>query len=424
MGTKYLYMFFVKGVSSILLLLSSVLVARVIDIDQFGTFSFVFSFVTVFSFAAIWGTDRYCLKEISLVPRRFSENSRVIVLGAYSVVLINTVLLSIAIWWFLPGHVQIDGKWTAVCAILLLLFRSLLRLSTSIMKGLNRVILSEVLLNSARPLLLIFLLVIFAVFLPEKTSVANVILLFAASFAVLFVVSNLFVINTIGFKAKITSSAFSSTYRCAFAFFIVGAGTPLLAEVNTIELGLHGTSEQVALFSAAKRIASVVLMGLVSANLLISPKIAPLFKEKKTSQLIALIRSNNLFVLLITSFPVALLLVFSEQAMGLFGEEYIQSAVYLKILLIGQVVNVLCGPVLLVATLTGLQKWVSVIVLFSCAVSFILCEILIPRYGAFGAVYSAIAGTVCVNISLVLLIYIKHGINISMFNLLHKNIHE
>ena len=412
-------MFAVKGFSSVLLLFSSVLVARVIDLDEFGIYSFITSLLTVLAFFALWGTDRLCLREVSTkkADSTFSSGVADTVTSSYAVVILNLIIISFGIFILLPKYTGSNEVWIPIVAVSILFFRALSRLSTSIIKGLHRVILSEILLNLLRPAVFVALLIAALIFTGGITALTALWFL-CVSFFLTSLLSIIYILKKHPFSFSLSFCKIRKTYSISAAFFIIGIGLPLLSEINTIELGILGTDEQVALFSAARRIVTAVLLGLVSANLIISPKIAPLYRSKDYLGLTNLIRTNNRYVLLITIVPAVLLFIFSDQAMYLFGEEYVAASNYLRIMLIGQLASVFCGPVLLVASLADLQRWASGTLLTSCAVSFIMCEVLIPKYGVYGAVYSAVAGVVLLNIVLATLIRYKLGVNTTMINIL------
>ncbi len=422
-------MLLIKASAAVLMFASQVMPAWCLGIDQFGDFQYLCSVLVVLGFVVAWGTDRYCLKEFSL-GRREQTTSKVadnssdhksgnILFAAYAIIVINTVLACVALPLYL--HYNMEGGMTksllAVC-LFLLFFRTIAQVTASITKGLDRVIESELVFSVLRPLLFVFPM---AVFYLTATSISldAVMLLFAFSFLVVSVV--LWIVNAKtnpDLKLKPQLKEIPVVYKLSFFFFLVGVGLPLMANINTIELGNIRSSKEVALFAAAAKLVGLVLLALVSANLLIAPKLSPLFYNGEISEMRNLIRSNNAFVLTLTGIPVVLIVLCAEQALGVFGAKYIAAAPLLRTLVIGQAFSVLCGPVILTATMIGLQKHTAAVVLGSCAVNWLLCAWLIPEYGSMGAVYASVIGNILINGVLAIIIYVRVGLNVTMSNLL------
>ena len=122
----------------------------------------------------------------------------------------------------------------------------------------------------------------------------------------------------------------------------------------------------------------------------------------------------------LTILPVIIIVLFAEQLLGMFGPEYVEAATILRLLIIGQSVSACCGPVLLTATLCGMQKFAAGIVLSACFVNYLFCIMLIPDYGPIGAAWASIIGVVLMNIALAVIIYFKTGVDVTMLNLLKK----
>ena len=171
-------------------------------------------------------------------------------------------------------------------------------------------------------------------------------------------------------------------------------------------------------YAIAAKLVSLVLLGLVSANLLIAPKLSPMFSRDDISGMKKMIRNNNLVVASITCIPVMAIVFFAENILAVFGPEYEAAALLLRVLMIGQVVSVFCGPVVLTSTMTGLQKTAATVVLASCFVNWLACLFLIPYYSAMGAVVASVCANALLNISLAVMVYKRIGLNVTMVNLI------
>ena len=425
-------MMMIKGISALLLFAGQVLPAWCLTIDQVGVFSYLNSILVVMSVIAVWGTDRYSLKNIA-IKRQESKSPDAsiadsvatgatsisqLVSSAYAVVFLNSLLLVAGLLFWLW---KLRSDYTVAIGVIaagILVVRALAVLSAAITKGTDRVVVSELVYSLGRPLVFAVLCAI-AYLTFEQVSLEYVLVSFAASF--LFAAVICYVINlpiVMETKKLCGVSSVSRLYQGAFFFLLVSVGLPLMANINTIQLGNMCDKPDVALYAIAAKLVSLVLLGLVSANLLIAPKLSPMFSKGNIDGMKKLIRNNNLVVAGITCVPVLIIVFFAEQILTLFGVKYVPAALPLRVLMIGQAVSVFCGPVVLTATMAGLQKVAAYVVLCACLINWLACFAMIPHYGIMGAVIASVFANILLNVALALMIYKRIGLNVTMLNLI------
>ena len=432
MRRNYAYMIMIKGSSALLLFASQVLPAWCLTIDQFGMFSYLNSILVVMSVVAVWGTDRYCLKNIAISqqnPKHANASNdgldvsvapiSQLVSSSYLIVSLNAILLSMGLLYWLPWKLGADYTFAlGAIAASILVSRSMAVLSAAITKGTDRVVASELVYSLARPLVFVVLCgVAYCTF--EDVTLNFVLLSFAASFLLSAIICYFINWPVVMQARKWCGGAdVSRLYQAAFFFLLVSVGLPLMANINTIQLGNMVDKSDVALYAIAAKLVSLVLLGLVSANLLIAPKLSPMFSNGNIAGMKKLIRNNNLVVAGITCIPVLIIVLFAEQILAVFGSKYESAALPLRVLMIGQAVSVFCGPVVLTSTMTGLQRLAAYLVLGSCLINWLTCLFLIPYYGVMGAVVASVFANILLNGSLALLIYKRIGLNVTMLNLI------
>ncbi len=415
-------MLLIRGLAVATMFVAQVVPAKCLDIDQFGVFSYITSLLTVLTFVVIWGTDRYSLKSFSLSKSNgeASNTCNQNTFGVYSLLLINTILVTVFLYFYLPSHLGENYSIPILFICTLILFgRTFARVSSSVTKGLGNVLTAEFTFSFLRPLLFAVLVTSFYL-LYKDISLNQVLILFSIAYFSVFIITSIKNTTSVGKITKPNLQAIPGVYKSSFFFFLVGVGMPLMANINTIQLGNMSSNDDVALYSASAKIVSLVAIGLVSANLLISPKLSPLYYDGKLREMYTLIRKNNAFIACITVIPVLIIAFFSEEVLAIYGDEYIEAAPLLRLLVIGQAFNVLCGPVLLVATLIGFQKSASATVLTMAFVNWLLCVLLIPMYGTIGAVYACVIANIMLNVGLAIIIYYKTNLNVTMLNLCKK----
>jgi len=421
MTFKYALMLAVKICSAVLLFASHLLPARFMEISEYGLYAYVVSLVTVLSYVVIWGGDKFILKQVSL---RGSKSNEVdlsnLIFGVYFVIVVNVFAVAGGLIFFLRNY--FEGKYSGATEILILLTLfavSLSIISASITKGLDKVIASEVVFNVLRPLF--FIVAVLACFLLfNEISVQSMLGVLLFSYFMSLLGSSRLNLKELGVNVVFKLHTVSYFYKKSFPFFLVGVGSPLLANIDLLQLGVESSVENVAIYSIAGKVVSLILLGLVSANLLIVPKLSPLFHDNNLKKMRGIIRENNIFVALLTIPAVLIITIFSKDMLLFFGSGYLPAADVLNVLLIGQVVNVFCGPVLLTAILAGEQKKAAYIVLVLCLIEWLLCILFIPMYGVMGAAYASVIARILMNVALAIVVYRYIGVNVTMLNIFDR----
>jgi len=100
-----------------------------------------------------------------------------------------------------------------------------------------------------------------------------------------------------------------------------------------------------------------------------------------------------------------------------FGEEYVQAAHLLQILIIGQFINVITGSVGYLLNMTGHEKDMRNVVFFSGPLALILGFVLTPLYGATGAAVATAIALASQNLLAVFMVKKRLGFNtLNLFN--------
>jgi len=124
---------------------------------------------------------------------------------------------------------------------------------------------------------------------------------------------------------------------------------------------------------------------LVAANSIVAPKIAALYQNRDLHTLDRVIRRSAMLVLMIASPALLIFLLVPGFVMSIFGSEFTASADLLRVLAVGQLVNIVTGSVGFVLLMTENLRSIlitSILMLITVAgLSFLL----VPQFGAMGA---------------------------------------
>nr|WP_277956578.1 MATE family efflux transporter [Shewanella sp. N2AIL] len=109
----------------------------------------------------------------------------------------------------------------------------------------------------------------------------------------------------------------------------------------------------VAAFQVALKLSSIVAIVITAVNTVTAPLFAAYNINNQNCELKRLYINSTFFVVTFTIPVIICLFSFSTFFMGIFGELYKEYHTLLQILLIGQVCNVLTGPLACLLTMTG-----------------------------------------------------------------------
>lgn len=181
-------------------------------------------------------------------------------------------------------------------------------------------------------------------------------------------------------------------YLTTSSDFLIVAGTQFLGNWSGVFFVEYFQDESAAaLFSAARRTSLLPMLLLSVVVAICSPKLAGLFQSSQTDRFRALVHRSSLIVCAVN---VPILLVMAIGApwwMNLFGNAYQANWMLLTVLSCGQLVGAVTGIATGVLGMTGQQRQLRKISIFSAVAAVILSAILTAGFGVLGA---AIAGAV------------------------------
>jgi len=182
----------------------------------------------------------------------------------------------------------------------------------------------------------------------------------------------------------------SDWIRTSLGLGLVTGLTALLAQVDTLLLGSLADPGDVGLFALARRVAALLGFGLLAVNSAVAPDFSRLYRAGRSRELAALTRRAALLATAATLPPVLAFALFGRWILGWFGPEFPAAYPMLLVFAGGQLVNAACGPVALLATLTGHARTTALVL--AGALATLAAGVLwaTPRFGVLGtAVVSA-----------------------------------
>lgn len=378
-------------IGALLALALTVLLTRIMTVESYGTYAYVVSWINI---AVIVSTLGFDLGNVKFISQYLSSSSWAefwgIIRFSNQVVLISSGICALAFvvsGILLERAGQDELAWTFFAASVLIPVLSLNGIRQSVLRALKHIGAARFPDIILRPtLLLIFSGGIF-LFDGLKLNAPSVMFFhgIAAAFALLL-------------GGALVAKSCSAYPRPAQARSLprewIGTSLPLLlvtgmhiviSEVDSVMLGLMKPISEVAIYSVAMRISTVMLLAQQASNTIAAPLIAQCYAEGDLTQLQTLCRRIIKWTATL-SVPIFIgLLVGSPLLPSLFGAEYGASIVPLIILLFGQLVSIATGPAGYLLTMTGHQNENLRVLLISLALAVLLNVPAIYLYGVTGA---------------------------------------
>ena len=190
----------------------------------------------------------------------------------------------------------------------------------------------------------------------------------------------------------------------------------ILMQTDTLLLGAFIGASAVGIYTPASKTALWVNFILQSINVVIDPTFAILNVRGDRAELQKVISTVTLWVFWSSSAIALFLLIFAKPILGVFGSEFVEAHWVLKILVIGQLVNALCGSVGNLLAMTGYQNKLMLVSIITALINVVLHTIAIPLWGTIGAALSTALALSIWNIWLVAIAIRNLKINPTVFS--------
>jgi len=194
-----------------------------------------------------------------------------------------------------------------------------------------------------------------------------------------------------------------------YSTLMVTQSLPLL--MPTI-LTIFSTTTDVAFFALSMKLMSLLSFILIGVNRIVAPNFSELFEKGEISAARDLTR-KIMVIVMGTSIPIFLLmLIFMENILLIYGTAYQEAYVVAILVLLGQLLNVLSGPVGNILQMSGEQSRYNKVVVYSTIFSACVAILTIPPFGAIGAAVSILTLYGSINIISAVSVFRIHKINV------------
>ncbi len=190
----------------------------------------------------------------------------------------------------------------------------------------------------------------------------------------------------------------------AAPLLFVTFATQMNGQVSVLIIGAMSDNASVAIFNIALKISMLMSLILAAINVIASTKISELYSSGRHKQLRIMISKISALGMALGIPLFTVIAIFSNELLGLFGNEFKAGSTALIILIIGQLVNVSVGSTNYILAMTGKEKVLATIVGTSLAINIALGIALVPVLGVVGAAIGTSLTMILGNIATVIVV--------------------
>lgn len=384
--------------------------ARMLNAGGYGQYAYVLAWVNTLVLLGIMGLDSASVrflssyrgaKEWGLIHGFLRYSNKIIAIASVT----SAICLALVVW-LLRESIEVNLLYTFWFGSLLLPLLAALKIQESRLIAFQKILQAQFPFAVLRPLFILIGTFILSRFTQEANSSAFM-LVVVVSIALALGVISFFWQQEIPQKVKAAKVDFQTQewIETGRAMIFVSGFNVILSQSDIVMIGTIIGDKETGLYAIANRIASLLIFVLVAFNSSLSPIVANLYRQQKYQELQKIINQVVNLVFILTLIP-ALVLIFGNQfILSLFGSEFLASRSILFVLIVGQLVNSMAGPVSLLLNMTGHHNDTVRVLSITALTNIVLNAILIPNYGAVGAATATSISTILWNLMMVVLVW-------------------
>lgn len=382
---------FIKALQLSLGIAASLILARLLGASGYGSYSFALAVATLLANPSQLGWSMLLTREVARYGHEGSLGKLRGVLRTSAVWTLLASLLFSAFGFLLGGWVSDNheghDEFALMAGSLLVPLIAWIGLRGAALRGLDRVLIAQLLDGVFRPLF--FLLLVTVAFFFGGVTAGTSIAMQGLALIVSVALGAWAIKRALpaGFRESVADSSDSVLWRRSLAPFIFLYGAQALtAQADLLVLGLLADPRTIGIYKVAVMVGIQVGFAAWIVNAVYAPQIVRLHRSDKHEELARLIRSGRRFVLL-TALPIALvILLFGRNILVLvLGHEYEDAYWPMVIVACGQVFAASAGPVGILLGMTGHERDVAKVMGIASVFGIALMALLAGTFGAIGA---------------------------------------
>ncbi|WP_188394122.1 lipopolysaccharide biosynthesis protein [Mesorhizobium sp. SARCC-RB16n] len=382
---------FIYAAGAGLTFVTQIVIARLVGAESFGTYTYVFAWITLLSYGSTLGFHVAVLRFVPAyeTTKQYPMALGFILFGSKACITVAILIAAIGtlvvIGW--PHHLEPELAISVLIGLVALPLITIYLTGAGLVRAFGGVIsalLPERIIRDGLMLALLGLATFFAPWRLDATVVMWMLLVSSAVAAFITVLS-IWSLWPAGLSAAPPTYAFQDWWPSLLPIMIMTFVDVLMNRTAVMLLGKIGFIEGAGIFAVGSNIALLLTLPRVAVSTAFAPAISRLFAREDLTGLQALFARAT-----ILSFAggVALalpLLVLIEPVLHAFGGEFTSGALIARILVVGQLFAAAGGPQQQLLTMTGHERAAAMLMSVAAIINVPGCIVGIALHGAVGA---------------------------------------
>lgn len=391
--------------------ISSIVVARLLGVEEFGIYTYVLSWMVLTSVVAKMGLPELAVREVA----RASDNEPLITqflrLSCTVIVLISLAILSL--YGIFVLYIQ-EGilSYMLSCILvgtLIIPFFSMSSLLSGALRALHKIFQSQFPDFIIRPIIFLFCMVLAGQYMGDGLDAKMSLLLYLLVSVIVFFVYLYPLKRYIALTLNIYEfeGRNKNWMKGGVKFLLMGGALVIISQTDRIMLGLLGDIGDVGVYSVAFLIASFAGFPIVALSMSLAPIVVDLTETGDYLRLESIVLKSTKLAFWGAVIIAVVLASASKTILSLYGDGFAHAEVVLLMHLVGQLLFVAMGPAAIIMNMIGMEMEVTYVVAISAVVNVLLNYTLIPMYGMEGAAMATILSVALWSGSLMIILYTK-----------------
>ncbi|QNK76817.1 flippase [Winogradskyella sp. PAMC22761] len=203
--------------------------------------------------------------------------------------------------------------------------------------------------------------------------------------------------------------SYKSIVNISFPMLLSTSFALLMGWSDIIIISFYNTTADIGVYDSALKLATLSGIFLMAINSIATPKFVEYYTKNDIEGLKETVQKSTKLIFYTTTPLLFVLVFFSEEILGYFGNEFVAGSFALIVLCLSRFINAISGSVGYIMQMTDQQRVYQNVIIISFVINLILNLILIPIYGINGAAVASSIAMIFWNVVLVVIIKKKLG---------------
>ncbi len=412
--------FSIRILGAALAFILQVSLARMLGVYEYGTYSFVISWISIITLFSTLGFDssltRYLPEYIQ--SKQWSKFHGIIKLS-FRTCLIFSILLAILVLFIVIALNKVEYQLAFIYALPLIVIITLTNIRISALKSLKRYVEAIFPETILKPVIILSM-IYFYYALGTKISSHDVIIAQIISASITLMIGMFFLNRILKNKYQHEKPVYQTKYwiSSSVPMLFITSSAYIISQTDIIMLGILGDINKSGIYSALSRVSEVSVFFMAAVNFVAAPLISEAYQKQSMKKLSTIVWKSTIISSALALLSFIIFVSFGDKLLGIFGGDFTVGYYALVILTIGHLANTTTGPVGIILSLTGNQFYAAKIMGMSALANVLLNYLLIPEYGLIGAALSTMTSTILWNVLMLLKVKLELKINPSIIGAL------